>query len=153
MNATTPKRAWKRWVLLAALAIAALPLAAFWAIWSGGADDYLRRAVVDRIAGFTRSAVELQQFHFDPVRLRVTLGELTVHGREPAGTPPFFHADRLEVGLRIDSFWGRKISVGDVEILRPEVHVRIESDGSSNVPAPKINATGKPCASGCSIWW
>jgi translocation and assembly module TamB len=144
MSATTPKRGWKVWVLLAALMIVSPVFIAFWAVWSGGADEYLRRAVVDRIAGFTRSAVELQQFHFDPLRLRVTLGELTVHGREPAGTPPFFHADRLEVGLRIDSFWGRKISVGDVEILRPEVHIRIESDGSSNVPAPKISATGKP---------
>jgi translocation and assembly module TamB len=143
-NAATPRRHWKRWVLLAALVIVALPMMAFWVIWSGGADDYLRRVVVDRIERMTNTAVELQQFHFDPLRLRVTLGQLTVHGREPAGTPPFFHADLLEVGLRIDSFWGRKFSVGDVEIMRPEVHVRIERDGSSNVPAPKVNPAGKP---------
>ena len=144
MSAASPRRPWKRWVLLAALAIVAPPLLALWAVWSGWADDYLRRAVVTQIERITSGAVELQQFHFDPVRLRVTLGELTVHGREPAGTPPFFRADHLEVGLRIDSFWGRKISVGDVEIMRPEVHVRIERDGSSNVPAPKVNPAGKP---------
>lgn len=130
--------------MLAALVIVTLPVVAFWAIWSGWADDYLRHAVITQIGRITSGAVELQQLHFDPVRLRVTLGELTVHGREPAGTPPLFHADHLEVGLRIDSFWGRKISVGDVEIMRPEVHVRIERDGSSNVPAPKVNPAGKP---------
>jgi translocation and assembly module TamB len=144
MSATAPRRPWKRWVLLAALVIVAPPLVAIWAIWSGWADDYLKRAVVTQIERITSGGVELQQFHFDPLRLRVTLGELTVHGREPAGTPPFFRADRLEVGLRIDSFWGHKISVGDVEIIRPEVHVRIERDGSSNVPAPRVNPAGKP---------
>ena len=44
--------------------------------------------------------------------------------------------------MRIDSFWGRKFSVGDVEVLRPAVHVRAESDGSSNVPAPRTRTTG-----------
>ena len=47
---------------------------------------------------------------------------------------------RLAVELRLESLWRRKISVGDVEVLRPAVHVRIEADGTSNVPAPKAGA-------------
>lgn len=144
MSATATRRPWKRWVLLALLVIIALPVIAFWAVWSGFADEYLRRTIVSRMEEVTHQPVQLQQFHFDPLRLRVTLGNLTVHGREPEGTPAFFHADRLEVGVRIDSFWGRKISVGDVELDRPLVHVRIEPDGSSNVPAPKANPSAKP---------
>ena len=144
MSETRPRRPWKRWVLLALLVIAAPPTLLFWAIWSGFADDYLRRTIMSRIEQATNHPAELQQFHFDPLRLRVTLGNLTVHGREPEGTPAFFHAERLEVDVRIDSLWGRKISVGDVEIDRPIVHVRIEPDGSSNVPAPKANPSAKP---------
>ena len=83
-------------------------------------------------------------FHFDPWRLRVTLSDFTVHGREPAGTPPFFHADRLEVGLRIDSVWARKFSLGDVEIVHPAVHVRVERDGSINVPMARRSTSSKP---------
>ena len=74
----------------------------------------------------------------------VTLTDFTVHGREPAGTPPFFHAERLEVGLRIDSVWARKFSLGDVEIVHPMVHVRVEHNGSINVPMARMSASSKP---------
>ncbi len=144
MSGTAPRRPWKRWVLLAALVILAPPVVAFWAIWSGAADDYLRGIIVSSIERATNHPAELQQFHFDPLRLRVTLGNLTVHGREPAGTPAFFHADRVQVGVRIDSLWGRKFSAGDVEIDRPLIHIRIEPDGSNNVPAPKASPSAKP---------
>jgi len=144
MSSTTSRRVWKRWLLIPALVILAVPVIAVWALWSGWADGYLRTLIIDQIERVTHTAVELQQFHFNPLRLRVTLDQLTVHGHEPSGTPPFFHADHLEVGLRVDSFWGRKVSVGDVEIVRPGVHVRIERDGSTNVPGPKPNPNGKP---------
>ena len=68
----------------------------------------------------------------------------TVHGRERAGAPPLFHADRLEVAVSIDNFWGRKISLRDLTLTRPSVHLQFESDGSSNLPparAPAQSAT------------
>lgn len=133
-----------RWVALAVLILLAVPFFAFWAIWTGSADEYLRQTIISRIEKVTHEPVELQQFHFDPLHLHVTLGEFTIHGREPSGTPPLFHVDRLDVGVRIDSFWGHKISVSDVEIMRPQVHIRIEPDGSSNIPAPKANPSAKP---------
>ena len=79
-----------------------------------------------------------------PWRLRVTLDEFTIHGREPASAPPFLAIERLEVSVRIDSFWRKKISVGDVEVERPQINVQIARDGSSNVPVPPGPRTGKP---------
>ena len=75
--------------------------------------------------------------HIDPLSLRVTMQDVTVHGREPEGTPPFFHADLLDVAVSIDNFWGRKVSLRNLELTRPSIHIRFERDGSSNVPAPR----------------
>ena len=132
------------WILGLAVVFVAVPLIALLILSSGAADNYIRGAIVAQIQQLTSGNAELGSFHFNPWRLRVTLSDFTVHGREPSGTPPFFHADRLEVGLRIDSVWARKVSLGDVEIVHPEVHVRVERDGSINVPMARRSASAKP---------
>src|SRR5690349_16773638 len=121
-----------------------MPLALMVVLSNGAADDYVRRAIVEQIQKLTSGKAELEAFHFNPWRLRVTLSNFTIHGREPSGTPPFFHADRLEVGLRIDSIWGRRISVGDVEVSHPVLHVRVERDGSINLPIAQRSTQAKP---------
>lgn len=144
-----PRRWRKRkialWLAVAlAAVIVTVPLAVFGLLWSGWANDWIRRAAIEQIGNFTGESVELQSIHVDPLNLRVTMQDFTVHGREPAGTPPFFHADRLEVALSIDNFWGRKISLRSLDLTRPSVHIRFESDGSSNAPAPRPSAQPQP---------
>lgn len=144
MSAGAKKRKWLRWMVVAALAVLALPLALMAWVSSSMGDDFIRRTIVEQINKATRGVTELRSFHFDAWRLHVTLTDFTIHGREPAGTPPFFHADRIELGLRIDSWWGRKFSLAEVEVMRPAVHVRVERDGSTNVPLPSPQKPGKP---------
>ena len=136
MNEVRKTRWWKYAVLAAALLFVAAPVAFLTLLWSGWADNFVRDAVIGQLGRITGGTVELHQFHFNPWRLQVTLADLTIHGHEAPGMPPFFHVDRLAVGLRVDSLWQRKISVGDVEVVRPAVYVRVAADGSSNVPAP-----------------
>ena len=144
MTEARTRRKWKHWFLGAALAVVALPLTLMVILSSGAADNYVRRAIVEQIQKATSGRAELAAFHFDPWRLRATLNDFTVHGREPSGTPPFFHADRLEVGLRIDSVWGRRVSLGDVEVRHPVLHIRMERDGSINLPIAEQSAQAKP---------
>ncbi len=137
-NKPRTKRRWKLWLLATAIAVVVLPpLAVLGLLWSGWADDYVRRAVIEQVAYLTGGTVELRRMEFDPWGLRVTVNDLTVHGSEPAGTPPFFHADRLEIVVSVDNFWGRKVSLRSLELTRPVVHLRFERDGSSNAPAPR----------------
>ena len=138
------RRPWKRWGALALLIVMALPVALLVTLSIGVLDNSIRRAIVDRIAQTTGKPAELEGFHFNPWRLSVVLSNLTIHGLEPAGTPPLFHADRLEVGLRVDSWWGRKFSVRDVSVSHPQIHVRINGDGASNVPELPAQAPVKP---------
>src|SRR5690242_4534772 len=144
MTEIRKRRKWKRWVLGTLVVFAALPLTLMLILSHGAVDNYIRRTIIEQIQKLTSGRAELAAFHFNPWRLRVTLRDFTIHGQEPAGTPPFFHADRLDVGLRIDSVWGRRVSVRDVELVHPVVHVRFERDGSSNVPIARRATQAKP---------
>jgi hypothetical protein len=66
--------------------------------------------------------------------MRATVKGFVIHGKEPAGTAPLFSAEEIRAGLLIDSFWGRKISLREIVVSQPHVHIRVEKDGSTNVP-------------------
>src|SRR5579871_2206301 len=91
-------------VLLATLA----GLAVAYVIVSGLADRWARQTIVQQLERTTGARVELGNFHFGWRLLTARFDGLTLHGREPAESPPLFHADRLEFDIRIESFWGGK---------------------------------------------
>src|SRR6202046_2952467 len=149
MNKTNTNGKKSKWWLmpwaLAAGLLLGIPIAAILFLWSGAPDRYLRSLVIEQLSKATGGRVELGGFHFTPGTLHVRLDNLTIHGKELAGVPPFFHADRIEVGVRIDSYWDRKFSVRDVEVMHPSVDIQLARDVSSNVPSPSTPRTpGKP---------
>ena len=123
----------------------ALALAVLYIVGSGLADRWARSKIVEQLEKTTGARVELGNFHLDWRTLHVRFDGLTLHGREPAGTPPLFHADRLDIEIHVESFWGRKISLGVVDMSHFSAHVRVERDGTTNVPGPKTpTSPGKP---------
>src|SRR5947209_4268252 len=104
------KRRWTRWLLVVVLVAVALPIVLIVGVIgilsTGTADNYIRAQIVGQIGKRLNGSAELARFHFNPWGLRLVLNDFTIHGREPLGTPAFFHADRIEVGLRVDSVWG-----------------------------------------------
>ena len=128
------------WVLTV---IAILSLIGFFG--SGSGNPILRRWIIHGLEKATGGRVELQAISIHWLSLRGTLKGLVIHGTEPAGTRPFFSAAEVQAGLQIDSFWGRKVSLRDVVVKEPEVHIRIGRDGSTNVPIPPYTSgPGKP---------
>jgi len=131
------------WVLGAKILLIATGLTIFFG--SGLGNPILQRFLVRRLTAVTGGRVELQSLSVQWLSLRATLKGLVIHGREPAGTDPLFAAEEVQAGLRIDSFWGRKISLNEVFIQQPHVHIRIEKNGTTNIPwAPRSAATGRP---------
>src|SRR5580704_11381931 len=116
-----PKRRWLRrtfrtlMTLVIVLGVAAA--IGFAVLKAGWFDDWIREAVVQRIAQVTGGKVELNRFHLALFDLRVELTGLTVHGREPEGTPPLFHADSLITAIQVDSLWHKKISLKELRIV------------------------------------
>jgi len=77
--------------------------------------------------------------------MRATIKGLVVHGKEHTGTEPLLTAEEVQAGLRIDSFWGRRISLDELVLQKPHVHIRVEKNGTTNVPVPpRPTSTNKP---------
>src|SRR5580704_6013684 len=98
----------KHGMALAAALMVVFALALAYIVGSGLADLWARRRIVEELEKATGARVELGHFHIEWRALQARFDGLTLHGREPAGAPPLFHADRLETGIHIDSFWGRR---------------------------------------------
>lgn len=150
MTQETRRRKWPwlrhaAWVLAAKLLLlflALLGVAIFFG--SGAGNPIIHRFVVARLERATGGRVELQSVSIRWLSLELRLKDLVIHGREPAGTEPLFTADEIFAGVRVDSFWGRKVSLQDLLVRKPQVHIRVEKDGSSNVPVPRASAPRKP---------
>ena len=103
---------------------------------SGAGNPILNRLIVHRLEALTGSRVELKSLSIRWLSMQATLKGFVMHGHEPAGTEPLFSAETIHAGLRIDSFWGRKVSLDELIVEAPHVHIRLEKDGTSNVPTP-----------------
>jgi translocation and assembly module TamB len=137
----------KHGVGLAATAVVAVALGLAYIVASGLADLWARRTIIEQLEKATGARVELGNFHIRWRSLHVRFDGLTLHGREPAGTPPLFHADRMEIDVHVESFWSRKISLGNVDMSHFSVHMRVDRDGSTNMPGPRTPVTqGRPPA-------
>ena len=103
---------------------------------SGAGNPLLSRLITHRLESITGGKVELRALSVQWLAMHATLKGLVIHGKEPASSEPLFSADEVQAGLRIDSFWGRRVSLDELLVQKPHVHVRVEKDGTTNVPAP-----------------
>ena len=145
MNGTKRKFGLKHGLALFVGLAIILALAIAYFIANGFADQWARRTIVDQLEKATGAHVELGNFHIAWRKLTVRFDGLTLHGREPAGSPPLFHADTLMFDINVDSFWRRKISLANLEMAHFSANVQVAKDGSTNIPGPKIAvSTGAP---------
>src|SRR2546425_12642028 len=119
------------WVLAV---IALLAVVVFFG--SGAGNPLLSRLLVSRLERMTGGKVELRALSIRWLAMRATITGLVIHGKEPAGTEPFFTAEDVQAGLRIDSFWSRRISLNELVVNQPHVHIRDEKNGTTNVHEP-----------------
>lgn len=114
---------------------------------SGAGNPLIQRLLISRLESITGGKVELRGMSIRWLAMRVTLTGLVIHGNEPPGTEPLFTADQVQAGLRIDSFWGRRISLSQLQVQKPHVHILVAKNGATNVPTPRRAATTSKPAS------
>ena len=105
------------------------------AVGSGLANPLLRRILISRIQTLTGTRVEIRTVSVGWFSLNATINGLVLHGKEPEGTEPLFSVEQARIGLRIDSFWGRRVGLDDLVLLQPHLHVRVEKNGKNNLPS------------------
>ncbi len=145
MTRETRLRKWRwlrhvAWVLGAKIFLILAGLTIFFG--SGAGNPLLRRLIVHRLELATGGRVELQSLSIRWLSMRATLKGLVIHGREPAGTEPLFSAKEVQTVLRVVSFWGRRVSLDELLVEEPHVHIRVEKNGTTNVPTPPQQRPG-----------
>jgi translocation and assembly module TamB len=133
-------RIW-RWIRHSLIAMLVLFIVAAIVIYTLGnsiAERILRGEIVSQLEDRTGARVEMGAFHLHAIRLRADIDDFTLHGKEPAGAPPLFHASHIEVGLKILSFFGREIKLDRLVIQHPQAYVLLDKSGVSNIPSPRI---------------
>ncbi|HTQ96907.1 MAG TPA: translocation/assembly module TamB domain-containing protein [Candidatus Acidoferrum sp.] len=114
------------------------------AVGSGLANPLLRKIMISRVQSLTGAKVEIRTVTVGWFSLNATINGLVIHGKEPADTEPLFSVEQAKVGLRIDSFWGRRVGLNDLILEQPRVHIRVEKDGSNNLPSLPATKSEEP---------
>lgn len=132
------RKGWKLLLLSAAFCVTALGLLA-WYVSTARFQDVLRQRLVTFLEKTTGGRVEIGEFHTIPLRLRVDVRSLTIHGREASDQVPYLRVDRLQAELKIISLLGKEVGLHSLALEHPVVHVIVYPDGSTNQPEPKIS--------------
>jgi translocation and assembly module TamB len=116
------------------------------ALRTGWFREKLRQRVVAELENDTGGRVEIARLDFDPQRWHARLEGLTIHGLEGLDQKPLFHARALEIDLKVVSFLEKRVNIAGLRLEGPEIHIQVSPGGSTNIPAPRGSAAGRPVA-------
>jgi translocation and assembly module TamB len=138
------KLRWHHWLLGALFVCAVIAGVIVGVFETGIAERWMRHQLISEIDARTGMRVEIQSFHLKLWDLHLDIGGLTLRGLEPPGSPPLFHADKVDVKVRVISFLRHQVALEDLAIDRPELAIVVGKDGRSNIPSPKTKSASRP---------
>jgi translocation and assembly module TamB len=137
---------WKRHLSIGSgtllLIVVATAIGLFYWTSSAAFEDGIRQRMIAELETATGGRVEIASFHWDLLHLRAEADNITIHGLEAAGEAPYAHLDRLRIRIAILGLFNLgespRIVLREAELLRPEFHLIVYADGSTNQPHPLI---------------
>ncbi len=127
-----------RWLLIPALLVALLGAGVLYVLESVWVREKVRAMIVAEVEKATGGRAELTAFDFNWRTLKVTANEFVLHGKEGPGQAPFVRTRAVRVGLTVRSWWQRDVELTELVVDKPEVHIYVGSDGSTNIPEPRV---------------
>ena len=123
---------------VAGVVLLAVVVSLIWYLRSPSFENFVRRKLIATLEEATGGRVEMAAFHWKLSDLAFEADGLTIHGLEPAGESPYAHVNRALVRLHVVSFLERQVSLEQVELWAPVIHIIVNPDGSTNAPEPKV---------------
>ena len=136
-----PRKVMRWWPLAVGLVLLVFFIAAGWYLSSGNFRDQVRHAIISEMERTTGGHVELRSLRWSLFKLEFEADGLTVHGKEGPGELPYVHVARLYARMKIVSMLRGKVGFRQLSIERPEVHLIVYPDGTTNQPTPKVKST------------
>src|SRR5579864_9119275 len=136
---------WKRtigWTLTGfVVLIVVMAAGAYLYLKSNNFQQFALRKIAEQAESSTGGKTTIGGLDFSLRSLTANLYNITVRGAEGPDQPPLLHADKLTVGVKIISALHGKVSLQELIIVHPVVHVRVDREGKNNFPTPPPSQT------------
>ena len=137
---------WKRRIGWAVLGVGILVLVAviggYFYLKSTSFEKYALSKIAEQADSATGGRTTVGRLDFSLGTLTANLYDITLRGTESADQPPLLHADKLTVRIKIVSALHHQVSLRELLIEHPVVHVQVNRQGASNLPtAPPSNSS------------
>jgi translocation and assembly module TamB len=119
--------------------------------WYSTTGDFQRRVgkeVVSVLEEATGGKVELRGLSFSLWHLAIEVDGLVIHGLEGPGEAPYLSADKIQVRVKIVSFFAHTaggvashVGLNLLRVEHPQVHLMVDKNGRTNQPVPKHPST------------
>jgi translocation and assembly module TamB len=132
------------------LAVAAILLAVslaglYFAASSTSFENFVRRRMAHELETATGGRVEIASFHWRLLSLEAEAGGLAIHGLEAPGEAPYAQVAQVRMRFSVLGFLSPRIHLRDLDIVKPQLHLIVYPDGSTNQPQHrKPRKPGKP---------
>src|ERR1700722_11061850 len=134
----------RRILRLAALSIGGLLLAVIIAgvivVQTQWFRDKVRATIVSAVETATGGTAEIGMFTFDWRHLRAQIRNFTIHGLEQPAAAPLFHANLVQVDLKLLSPFNGFVDIAYLLLDTPQANIIVLPDGHTNIPAPKVQS-------------
>jgi translocation and assembly module TamB len=101
---------------------------------SSGFQRFAINQIEQQAAAATGAKTEIGRLDFNLSTLTAHLYDITLRGTEGPNQPPLLHADKLTVGIKILSALRRHVSLSELLLERPVVHMQVDRHGKNNLP-------------------
>jgi translocation and assembly module TamB len=110
----------------------------------------VRSTLINTLQDATGGKVDLAAIHLNLLHLAVEADGLVIHGLEGPGQAPYVSADRILVRITLKSLFShatdskgamRFITLSLLHVDKPQIHLIINKDGTTNQPEPKTKST------------
>lgn len=102
--------------------------------------NVVRAKIVGAVEEATGGTAQVGSFAFDWRHLRAQIHDFTIRGLEAANDAPLFHANLVQVDLKLLSPFRGFVDIAYLLLDTPQAHVIVYPDGHTNLPAPKVPA-------------
>ncbi|HWA93726.1 MAG TPA: translocation/assembly module TamB domain-containing protein [Terracidiphilus sp.] len=135
-----PRRRWLWWAGGGALLLILLASLGVW-LTSDACENLVRKTLISKLATATGGRVEIASFQWHPFDLEAEAGGIVIHGKERASESPYARVDRVRVAISILGFLSPKVRLRSLDIARPQMHLIVYPDGTTNQPQPRKQAS------------
>jgi translocation and assembly module TamB len=129
---------WKRRIGWAALTVAILVVAiavgGYLYLKSSSFERFALRKIGEAADSATGGKTTVGSMDFNLSTLTANLYDITVRGTESADQAPLLHADKLTVRVKVISALHHQVSLRELLIAHPVVHVQVNREGKNNLP-------------------